>query len=721
MRLDEGCGAKDVCILARVYDVRTEPAIALFVDPWRLKEGGHIKFEQAFSQKVKVLSATSALLTERCTNLGPSPTESGEMYKDIEINEQHIRLLELDLSHENSDGGSGDGSEGENTPLRVKLRRVSINRPGRFWAISYVWGDKPAKYAPRLEVINEVNDSRVMVPITDSLWSCLQTLRRKRIAVPLWADAICINQEDSVEKAFQVRRMGGLYGKAERVLIWTGNEQGKDSGAIEWLETLARYPENPSPALVEKMEGSLVEGGRLVDAFMRRSWFGRTWTIQELVFGRQVTVMSGESEIEWDVFMDCVIKYETLMQQAYGRTGNQRQQRFLEYSDPVFSLHQTRQYYRKTSEQDSNRELRYRFLTLVELFYYTRSSIPRDKMFALLNLAYDIPPNEPAFWPDYRSDESFILANYARGLVKEGQVLDLMYRAGVGKGTSFCSWIPDLMNERGEDHYAPSISSWETASPPWTDEPGFCAGEWFRAEASVVSPHSGWSTSANGMRPLVLSITGKMFDSVKTCDSLKLKLGGRSIPFSQTLAIFRRSVAPLLIYPNLGRDWVDELTVKCLTGNAAGPQSAAPPLPSAMGRSQRRPTPKTRWLQGFERYVLDVHPGQDGSEFENRPAEARDAIVQFWTTVSAFMQRIPGAAVCTTGKGYAGIFPGQVEPDDKIFLPRGSKVPFVLRRFNDIESQEKHYRLIGECYVHGIMYHEDTSVKKLGDEVAYIV
>lgn len=342
-------------------------------------------------------------------------------------------------------------------------------------------------------------------------------------------------------------------------------------------------------------------------------------------------------------------------------------------------------------------------------------------MFALVNLAYDIPPDEKAFWPDYKSDESVVLASHARGSVKDGQVLDLMYHAGVVKRSSFCSWIPDLVNEKSKDQYPPSISTWEAVNPQRGNEPGFCAGEWFRPEASVMPSSSGWSTSISGKRLLFLSIMGKMFDSVKTCDSLKLSADGSRIPFSQTLAIFRRSVSPLLIYLNLRRDWMDELVIKCLTGNAAGPQSAAPPLLSTIGRSQRSTTPKTRWPQGFERHVLDVHPGQDGSEYKNRSTEAQHAIDQFWMTVSAFMQRIPEAAVCTTGKGYAGIFPGEVEPDDKIFLPRGSKVPMVLRRYNDIEGEGKNYRLIGECYVHGIMYYEDASVKKLSDEVAYIV
>ncbi|KAH6663807.1 heterokaryon incompatibility, partial [Halenospora varia] len=34
----------------------------------------------------------------------------------------------------------------------------------------------------------------------------------------IWADALCINQTDPEEKAFEVKRMGEIYQKAERVI-----------------------------------------------------------------------------------------------------------------------------------------------------------------------------------------------------------------------------------------------------------------------------------------------------------------------------------------------------------------------------------------------------------------------------------------------------------------------------------------------------------------------
>jgi hypothetical protein len=36
----------------------------------------------------------------------------------------------------------------------------------------------------------------------------------------LWADAVCINQNDNGERGFQVRQMPSVYAIAVRVLVW---------------------------------------------------------------------------------------------------------------------------------------------------------------------------------------------------------------------------------------------------------------------------------------------------------------------------------------------------------------------------------------------------------------------------------------------------------------------------------------------------------------------
>jgi hypothetical protein len=55
-----------------------------------------------------------------------------------------------------------------------------------------------------------------------------------------------------------------------------------------------------------------------------------------------------------------------------------------------------------------------------------------------------------------------------------------------------------------------------------------------------------------------------------------------------------------------------------------------------------------------------------------------------------------------SSKGYICLLPKATQPDDSIVIFKGGKVPFVVRKHED----GCHWRLIGEAYVHGIMFGE---------------
>ncbi len=55
------------------------------------------------------------------------------------------------------------------------------------------------------------------------------------------------------------------------------------------------------------------------------------------------------------------------------------------------------------------------------------------------------------------------------------------------------------------------------------------------------------------------------------------------------------------------------------------------------------------------------------------------------------------------------IAPLTTQVGDMIYLLPGSDVPFVLR------PEDKNFRLIGQCYVHGVMYGEAINKGPLED------
>jgi hypothetical protein len=68
-----------------------------------------------------------------------------------------------------------------------------------------------------------------------------------------------------------------------------------------------------------------------------------------------------------------------------------------------------------------------------------------------------------------------------------------------------------------------------------------------------------------------------------------------------------------------------------------------------------------------------------------------------------------GRRMITTQKGYIGIALELSRPRDLVCLLCGCRMPVVLR------PEGGHFRFMGECYVHGLMFGEGTNVFERGD------
>jgi hypothetical protein len=102
-----------------------------------------------------------------------------------------------------------------NESLRGTLQHFDLeDQSPIFDALSYVWG--AAIYDRFLECQSGI------VMITRSLEEALRRLRSPHEARHIWADGICINQQDILERESQVKLMGQLYTRAQSVNIWLG-------------------------------------------------------------------------------------------------------------------------------------------------------------------------------------------------------------------------------------------------------------------------------------------------------------------------------------------------------------------------------------------------------------------------------------------------------------------------------------------------------------------
>jgi hypothetical protein len=146
--------------------------------------------------------------------------------------------------------------------LKCTLNKVTLDESLKYEAISYVWGDE----ANPVSIV--CGDFGRTFCITQNLATVLFRFRIENEPRVLWADAICINQEDITERGYQITLMGMIYRQASHVLIWLGEED-------EYTEVVFHRFAFGTPKLSEREVVAL-------ELFFSRPWFHRAWTFQEI-------------------------------------------------------------------------------------------------------------------------------------------------------------------------------------------------------------------------------------------------------------------------------------------------------------------------------------------------------------------------------------------------------------------------------------------------------
>jgi hypothetical protein len=111
-----------------------------------------------------------------------------------------------------------------------------------------------------------------------------------RVEAPqyLWVDALCINQDDVKERNFEVKRMGEIYARATKPVVWLGPQEshpiGDSQTAIDYFNAADKArksgEENAARWIEKTLTGDILKA---VVKFFTRPWFKRVWIIQEYV------------------------------------------------------------------------------------------------------------------------------------------------------------------------------------------------------------------------------------------------------------------------------------------------------------------------------------------------------------------------------------------------------------------------------------------------------
>nr|XP_023922596.1 uncharacterized protein LOC112034043 [Quercus suber]POE97783.1 heterokaryon incompatibility protein 6, or allele [Quercus suber] len=225
----------------------------------------------------------------------------------------------------------------ENEPLRAELRVVSFASAPLYRAVSYRWGSP--NRTKRLILDGQIVD------ITENLFAALRAFRMSHRSLFLWADAICINQENEDEKSGQLNLMASIYRNAEFVLVYLGEHKpeftlacwtiiwlhkfwfalpecsrAQNFSKVAFLKHFQQYSIGEGNHLkcvclekvfqfqwkTESSSERLHEALRAVNSLLNLAWFGRLWTLQENAVAECSVFQYGQHRITWPIVADAI-------------------------------------------------------------------------------------------------------------------------------------------------------------------------------------------------------------------------------------------------------------------------------------------------------------------------------------------------------------------------------------------------------------------------------
>ncbi|KAI1411961.1 HET-domain-containing protein [Hypoxylon sp. FL1857] len=255
-------------------------------------------------------------------------------------------------------------------PLRFDVITYSLIRPPDYFAISYCWGDDT--HQTPIEIDGE------SIYVTKNLAAALRQLGFGP-GTMIWADALCINQDDVNEKAHQIRSMGLIYSKAQATVVWLGEEERDTQHACALLKGICLEDQDQDQLNYissDKFKTALknthypIRSLRGLYEILTRPYWERVWIIQEIAKAETVWVRCGSLSFDLTSLIACAKHVNDLSQR-------------------IHILIDAIQEFRLQELEARRGALRMTLLQALIRSRYSLATNPRDKVYALLNLARD--------------------------------------------------------------------------------------------------------------------------------------------------------------------------------------------------------------------------------------------------------------------------------------------------------------------------------------------
>ncbi|KAI9771043.1 MAG: hypothetical protein M1839_002979 [Geoglossum umbratile] len=581
-----------------------------------------------------------------------------------------------------------------NDPLEGRLEFFNIASPEKYEPLSYVWGDPERIY----EII--CNGSRL--GITASLNDALRQLRQPDQPRRLWVDQICINQDNQAERSQQVQFMNSIYKNASHVLVWLGpDHQDMAEPAFKLVRELVEIFQDEKKCEQFRIDHTDHLKERSRDPWIPLThvthlpWFARAWIVQEIGTKAPATLLWGDAEIDWKlvhIVCEKLTDYHHLRKHFNIQTDLIKYvfQRFI--APPMTSRHANR------------------FSLIYELHRARHLQVTdaRDRVFAMLGHYSVCWDNErlAALRADYEKTLEQVYVEVAvKALTGDKSLIILaaVQHPKLPSGTEAPNQESDQTRVVDGKTLPSWVPNWESFSERTFAHHAFVT----HILSEPISPHCAHGETSPKLKidepTLVLGVSGVKLDVVEACSE---PLRPREFHLDSS----GRALAIKTLWHDICGKGRFDLEERYINGESTFFAYTQTLSNGCVATSSREPRayheiPKSEWCAQGAAYLTEAL-GQSDDVSPALHEVAADGDHYKWSRAAngASTHR----AFARTAEGYFVLGPKVMEVGDIVCVLFGGKMPFCLRPWG------RHYLLIGECYVHGLMNGEAMEMLKQG-------
>ncbi|TGO90736.1 hypothetical protein BPOR_0053g00270 [Botrytis porri] len=522
----------------------------------------------------------------------------------------------------------------QGTPIQCTVETISLLSHPSYEALSYVWGDASIRQT--------ITFHGTLFSVTQNLAIALYHLRLPNKSRRLWVDAICINQSDIKERNEQVTLMGEIYSLAKPVLVWLGETF---EGCEEAFDLMSKIAIASEDKILEEESQTMFS---FYIELVKKEWFTRLWTIQELTLADQEplvgcgftwTTWSVLSKVWQTVAMIEFAKMGMIMMERGDENENANKSADLQGVRTSAIKIDLLNNLRTAVTDKKGEDLQDLLLNTVT----SKATEPKDRTYGLLGMMGS-------------SDRKTITVDYNRPLgTIYADAISHIFRKGIGPSflsglelagpnplfqySSFPSWLPRL----GSESLLHSI----LYHPPGIGASG--------AGSSAINGHISPDLKTLYIRGLPIDTIAEKFTFGPDTECLaQLSRIEKMVLKAKNLANLHSHHRPYLhLFKTKEPVWRTLITNKLYTG--AGREVA----PEAY--SEIRYTAKQE------------QAGMQHQSSHNDDEKIRDYRL-------SLLNRLPNSTFFITTTGFYGVAPSSIEIGDQLAIWFGAVAPFVLRR-----------------------------------------